>query len=338
MSAAAAFERVERLAELGRLDDAERQAREALLVDPADARLLGALAGVLLRAGRHADGLAAAEAACAAEPDYERAHRLRGLLCSRLGRHAEATWACFTALGMMPEWAPSAVAYATVLQAAGELPKALEVAHTAVRLDPELADAHLVVADISDELGDRASARAAYAEVLRLQPDHAVARHDLALQEIRSRRMGRALSGLIDAGQLDPTMPQLLPNVGVVLWRLAWWLRIWLAVAAIVLIGEFGDDRGMPVRLAAAVVLAVTAALAWWTGRDLPPQAARVARAALRDDRPLAFTCLALLACLALYLAILVLGHTGPAVVVFLILGVLGLLALAVGLGRRVRR
>ncbi len=46
----------------------------------------------------------------------------------------------------------------------------------------------------------------------------------------------------------------------------------------------------------------------------------------------------ALLACLALCLAILVIGHTGPAVEVFLILGVLGLLALFVGLGSRIRR
>lgn len=335
----AAFERVERLRELGRLADAEREARAALAADPEDPGLLSSLAAVLLSAERHAEGLGVAEAACAADPDQERAHRLRGLLASRLGRHPEAIWACWTAVTLAPEEPYAALGYATALQAAGRLADALAVARRAASLDPALAHAHLMVADISANLGRRKAARAAYAEVLRLEPDHAVARHDLAVQDFRSQRMGRALRGLIDAGELDPTMPQVLTNVAAVLWRLAWRLRIWLVVTTIVLIAGFSEGGDpLAVRLVTLAMLLVTGGLVWWTVRELPPGAVRVARAALREDRPLAFSYLAIGGCLVVYLLIVGTGDSAPAVLVVLALGMLGVLAFFVGWGRRVRR
>jgi tetratricopeptide (TPR) repeat protein len=326
-----AAQRVEHLRELGRLDDAEREARAALAAEPQDGALLAALAAVLLRAERHAEGLAAADAATAAAPQEERSHRLRALLLSRLGRHAEALAAGYASVSIAPEEPLAATAYARVLQGAGRLSDAVAVAHRVVALAPNSADAHFLLADVTSDLGDRATARLAYAETLRLDPQHAAARHDLAVLDARSHRPARALKGLIDAGTMDPSMPQVLQTVTAVLWQLSWRLRIWLIVATLIALGAAETPA---VRAVAVAILLASAVLAWWTVRDLPARTRPVVAAALRTDGPLRFTYLATAACVAVYVVIAVTGLGALAGLVWLVLALLGWLTLVVRIVR----
>lgn len=334
-----AAQRVEYLRELGRLDDAEREARSALAAEPQDATLLAALAAVLLGAGRHAEGLAAADAATAAAPQDERVHRLRGLLLSRLGRHHEAVQAGYASVSLAPEEPYAATGYARVLQHAGRLSDAVAVAHRLVALAPNSADSHFLLADVASDLGDRRTARVAYTETLRLDPQHAAARHDLAVLDARSHRPARALKGLVDAGTMDPSMSQVLQTVTVVLWQLSWRLRIWLAVTTIITLLTAVDGPGTwTARLVATAVLAASAALGWWTVRDLPASTRPVVQAALRTDGPLRFTWIATAACIAVYVVIAVTGLGVLASLVWLVLGLLGWLTLAVRVIRSARR
>lgn len=334
-----AAQRVEYLRELGRFDDAEREARAALAAEPQDATLLVALAAVLLGAGRHAEGLAAADAATAAAPQDERVHRLRGLLLSYMGRHHEAVQAGYTAVSLAPEEPYAATGYARVLQRAGRLTDAMAVAHRLVSLAPNSAASHFLLADVASDLGDRQTARASYAEALRLDPQHAAARHDLAVLDARSHRPARALRGLVDAGTMDPSMPQVLQTVTAVLWQLSWRLRMWLAVATVIAIfSGSGTDPAWSARIVAVAILLASAGLAWLTVRDLPAGTRPVVQAALRTDGPLRFTWIATGVCLAVYAAVAVTGLRVLVVVVWLALALLGWLTLGVRLVRSARR
>jgi Flp pilus assembly protein TadD len=337
----AAADRVERLSELGRLDDAERVARTALAADPQDESLLVALALVLLRGQRYGDGLAAADAAAALAPQHERVHRLRGLLLAGLGRHAEAVEAGYRAVSLAPDEPLAALGYAVVLQRAGRLADAQQVALRAVALDPENPRAHLRVADIAFERGDRRAARRAYVETLRLDPNDATARHDLAVLDLAARRPADALRGLVESGQLDPSMPQVLHNVTVVLWRLAQRLRTVLVVATFALLvvgGPRADADPAALRVAAGVVLVLLTGAVAWTVRDLPAGTTPAVRVALRGDRLLAVACGGLAACTLALAAVAVTGWAGLAVAVWQALLLLSAFVFVLGLVRKIRR
>ncbi|MFC4946828.1 tetratricopeptide repeat protein [Pseudonocardia sp. GCM10023141] len=336
MTSAAA--RVEQLRRLGRLADAEREARTALAEHPQDAELLGSLAAVLLAGKRHVEGLAVAEAASAADPGYERGHRLRALHLSRLGRHQEAVQAGYVSVSLLPEEAVAALGYAQVLQRAGRTVDALQVARRAVALEPESAVAHHVLGDINFDLGARRDARAAYREALRIEPQNADVLHDLARLDALQQHPGRALRGFVDAGVLDPGMGMVMPAITTVLWRLSWQLRMGLAGAvliAFVASGPDPDTAAWSVRIAATTVLGAAALLTWWTARGLPRQTGQVLRAALRADVPLTGTYLAIAVCLLLYAAVAVTGVAVLAAAVWVVLVLLGWFTLGVRLLRR---
>lgn len=340
----AVVERAEHLRAVGRLDDAERTVREGLAEFPQDAGLLRGLAVLLLaserdRPDRHLEGLAAAEAACAAEPVAEHPHRLRALHLSMLDRHDEALEAGHRAVTLAPDDRYAATGYARVLQRAGRLADAAQVARRVVELAPLEAGSHFLLADVTSDLGDRATARAAYTETLRIDPAHAGARHDLAVLDARSHRPGRALGGLVDAGRLSPGETGVLRTVAAVLWQLSWRLRLMLLVSVFVVLGLSGRPEGAAVatRAGAAAVLLVGALLARYETRDLPRGTWPVVVAAVRADRPLTVTWVALGLCVVLYLAVAVTGIAALAVAVWVVLLGLALLAVVVGLRRGTR-
>ena len=104
--------------------------------------------------------------------------------------------------------------------------------------------------------------------MLRLDPQHAVARHDLALLDARSRRPVAALAGLVEAGMLDPTLPVVLRSVAAVLWQLSWRLRMLLFVATVAVIAATASPTAT--RVVATLILLVAAAVV-----GLPARACR---------------------------------------------------------------
>jgi Flp pilus assembly protein TadD len=337
----AALERAEHLRRLGRLDDAERTLRDALGSAPDDPELLAALASVLLIAERAAEALAAVEAAIVRAPEEGRFHQLQAVALSALGRHDDAVRAARTAVSLAPQNPRIARVNARVLAAAGLLREAGEAARHAVALAPDSSDAHLLLADITSDLGDRRTARRAYGEALRLDPQNAVARHDLAVLDANARHPARALRGLVEAGTLDPTLPVVLQTITVVLWKLSWRLRMLFVVATLACIAASGPQPAEPTwsaRIAAAVALLVIGLLTWRAVRGLPARSRPAVLAALRTDAPLRFTYLALTACVLLVLAVAGTGLGLFAAFVWLVLGLLGALALVVRVARRMRR
>jgi tetratricopeptide (TPR) repeat protein len=338
---AGVLERAVNLRLLGRLDEAERTLREALAASPDDPDLLGELGWVLYLADRSAEGLAAAEAAIALAPGEAHFHQYRASLLSDMKRHDEAVQAAYTARSLRPQEPKIARTSARVLAAARRLPEAYEAARHAVALDPESSDAHFLVADIADDLRDRQTARRAYEEALRLDPQNAMARHDLAVLDINTGHPARGLRGLVEAGALDPTMPIVLQTITFVLWKLSWRLRMLFVPATIACVAASStqpDEATWSARVAAAISLLAIGLLTWWTVHDLPAGTRAAVLAAVRTDRPLRITYFGMAACVLLFLAVTVTGIGVFAGFVWLVLGLLGVLALVVGAMRKLRR
>jgi tetratricopeptide (TPR) repeat protein len=261
-------------------------------------------------------------------------------LLSLRGRHREALESGYRAVTLAPESLAAALTYSMALQFAGRLADAAQVAGRAVELAPLSAAAHFQLADVTSDLGDLGTARRAYAETLRLNPEHAVARHDLAVLDVRTHRPARALAGLVTAGRLDPTMPEVLGTVTAVCWQLSWRIRMLYGVGTLFTIGASAGDPGPTwgARIAALGVLGVTFGMAWWAARSLPRGTWPVARAAVRADRPLTLTYLVLGLCTLLFAGAAVSGVGLVAGPVWLALWLLGMLAWVVRGFRRAKR
>lgn len=175
---------------------------------------------------------------------------------------------------------------------------------------------------------------------MRLDPQNAMARHDLAVLDINTGHPARGLRGLVEAGALDPTMPIVLRTITHVLWKLSWRLRMLFipaTIACVVASGAQPDEATWSARVAAAVALLVIGLLTWRTVRGLPVGTRPAVLAALRGDRPLRVTYLGMATCVLLFLTVAVTGVGVFAGLVWLVLGLLGVLALVVGALRKLR-
>jgi tetratricopeptide (TPR) repeat protein len=143
---AAHAERATALLELGRLEEAERDAADAVRLDPEEVRYRELLAAIQSRRGEHAD--AAAEYARLARRDPR-----------------QVAWT---------------VAEAAERMDAADAEKGVEAARRAVRLDPGNFEAQLALARGLVRLGDAASALPAAQRASDLRPSDASGREALA--------------------------------------------------------------------------------------------------------------------------------------------------------------
>lgn len=122
------------------------------------------------------------------------------------------------ALGRKPEglrWARRAVevdpanhlshyVYASLLLNADDPVGAMPVASESLRLAPHNADAHNVMGLVLSELGRRAESDAEYREALRLDPGHAMALHNIAVNQANAKMLHSAPAGFRRAAAVDP--------------------------------------------------------------------------------------------------------------------------------------
>jgi tetratricopeptide (TPR) repeat protein len=339
MADPSAIERIDNLRVIGRSSDAERMIRTALAEEPQDGQLLWRLAAVLLNSKRYDEGLAAAQAAVAADPSNPNAHRVLGLLLAETGAGSQAVHAAYTAVTLAPHHAHTVVAYSYVLSRANRYEEAAEVARRAVELAPHDTDAHTQVGDIAMHTGDHEAARRAYEEVLRLDPEHAAARRALAGVDHVSRRQRKALHGLVAAGRMDPNLEDLLPLVAAVLWQLNWQMRIGYFVAlfpvrSVITKGHPGPSE---IRTVGVVMVVLAVAAVWWHFRGLPRGSATVLRAALRQDRFLTLTYLVMALTLVVYAVMAVTGWAAVAALIVPLAVVLGLLIIGKAIGDAIK-
>jgi tetratricopeptide (TPR) repeat protein len=325
VSAEQAAQRVEHLRTLGRLDDAERVAREALAAEPEDPGLLAELSATLLAGDRYEEGLAAAAAALAGDPDHEWAYLLHTTHLSWMGRHDEAVERSERTVARDPESGVAHAHHAFVLNRAGHHERALPVARQAVELEPEDPDHHVLVGDIAADLKKWRIARQAYHEALRIDPTHFGARHNLATLDSSMLRIGPALRGLVEAGSMDPREPAVAQNLTGLMWRhlLVHLAALGLAATAVLIFGGLGTP-GLVVRILAGLSVLDVITFAWWATRALRSANRTAVLAIARTEPGYRLTLAAIGLGLLLQLGAAITGLGWFSLGVLIMLGVLG--------------
>lgn len=275
------LQRAEALLAVGRLDAAGQILAGVLARQPDSAAALCLLAVLENKRGDHRAMLRAADAAVAAEPGSDWAHRLRSTALRHRGRPQEAREAARDAVRAAPDnWACHVVLAESELldETVDGVESAYRAASKAVELAPDEPDAHLTLGRVHAAAFDPAYAQACYEQALALDPQHVAARNNLAVEQLRTGRYTAGGRTLIDALAQDPQHELLHRNLDQA--ALAWLHRLadgvvlaWLCWAAVLLTGSPRDEGIAGGALAVLVAVGVV----WSYGR-LPGAMRRLVR------------------------------------------------------------
>lgn len=244
--------RLAHLLDLGRADEARRQAQMALAANPDNPMLLGYLVRAQL-ALNHPGATTTARRFVAAAPEREWAHRLLAMALDKAGKPREAVVAAREAVRLAPHESQGHVVLA--MQAAsvkGLRKEAQRAAEEALRLAPDQAESHFAAGYVAQKRGRRALARREYARTLALKPDHAPALNNLAILQPNSQR---AVAGLVSALRADPQQETAQRNLTVQLSRLSYALFVG-AVVALFVLSRLNAHHGSPTPATMSVAVA----------------------------------------------------------------------------------
>ena len=204
------YSRAQRLAELGRFDDAERMARSGLAAAPADPDLLTLLASILRLRRDYAGALAVADTAVAAAPGLAGAHAERAENLIALIRSRDAVEAGREAVRLDPFDPAGHLVLARAYAAADDFDRARVAAHHGLSMRPGSVEGLLTVADVERDAGNRDAATAAARAALALAPGNAYGRWLIAMLDAERLRVRRSMRGLRDVARDNPARPDVI--------------------------------------------------------------------------------------------------------------------------------
>jgi tetratricopeptide (TPR) repeat protein len=190
--------RAESLLELGRPADAIALLGRVVAVEPDNVRALCLLAQSYNAVKDYRAMLTAADAATAADPGSEWAHRLRSMAFRNLGRHREALESARIAVRIAPQtWRPQInLAEALMVDRSPEAKRgAYDAAARALELAPHLASTHVTMGRVLLSIGEHDYARSYFESALALEPENAAAHTNLAVSHLRRGRLSKAGRG-----------------------------------------------------------------------------------------------------------------------------------------------
>jgi tetratricopeptide (TPR) repeat protein len=171
---------------LGRMQEAENAAREAISCTPEAVIAWHALTETLLAQGRDLEALETVQVATQIDPEHADLHYQHARVLRALTERAQALVALQRALELKPEHADAQVLRAQIQEELQLDEGANESTQTVLRLDAENADAHALHGWLALRKGELASAEQSFGESLRLDPDGNHARDGLvALHKLR---------------------------------------------------------------------------------------------------------------------------------------------------------
>ncbi len=245
-----AYRRAQRLAQVGRLAEAEQSARAGLAEAPADGRLLTLLASVQRLRRDYAGALVTADAAVAAAPHFADAHAERAEILLVLLRSRDAVPAAEEAVRLDPLTPAGFFVLARALAAAHDLDRARAVAAHGLALDPGSVEGLLTVADVERDAGNREAATSAARAALALAPGNAYGRWLIAMLDAERLQVRRSMRALREVARDHPARADLV--------SMTWPIR--------------GVLSGLRRGLAASTTLICVALLAghWWWAPATP--------------------------------------------------------------------
>jgi adenylate cyclase len=158
----------------GALARAEGLVRQALALDPAQARLHACLSYICWFGGKVEEGLAAAQRAVALAPGEAAAQTWLGWSLLEAGRFEEAIEPMRLALRLDPRSSSGHHGVANLYARLGRLDEALAAELRALELAPAFGPGHVLATILYAKLGREADAKAAAAEAMRLMPNFTI--------------------------------------------------------------------------------------------------------------------------------------------------------------------
>jgi tetratricopeptide (TPR) repeat protein len=205
-----AYWQAQRLAQVGRYEEAERIARGGLAAAPQDGRLLTLLASVLRLRREYVSALATVTAAIEAAPHSADAHAERAECLLLLIRSREAVEAASEAVRLAPHDPAGHLVLARALASARDHERARRVAAHALSMAPRSVEALLTVADVERDAGHREAATTAAQAALAIDPENAYGRWLIAMLDAERLNVRRSMRGLRDVARDNPARPDLI--------------------------------------------------------------------------------------------------------------------------------
>ncbi|QDU85234.1 Tetratricopeptide repeat protein [Planctomycetes bacterium Pla163] len=165
------MEKVQRLLEIGRFAESEREIRGLLADHPYNAELHAALAYVLFQSEKFDDARRAALDALGVDAENVRARIVIAQLHEHSGEHSQAEKTLLEALAIDPMDAEVIFRYALLTYRAGQLDKAQRLSERALAIAPGLVSAHQLLSAIATERHKSGAAHAHSDISLHFAPD-----------------------------------------------------------------------------------------------------------------------------------------------------------------------
>ena len=194
----------DRLAAVGREEEAAREYLRAIQLRPQEAETHAKLGRVLMAQAK-VDGAAAEfAAALALDPSNGETHYDNAYALQRQGRAGEATAEFQQAARLAPKFAPAHASYGSELAKQGRWDEAIAEYHIALQGKTVYPEAHVLLAEALTAKGDFQAAEAEYIEAERLAPQQANVFGSLGELYAQQGKPSQALVQLTEALRLDP--------------------------------------------------------------------------------------------------------------------------------------
>jgi tetratricopeptide (TPR) repeat protein len=253
----------------------------SLASNPDDAAMLRLAAQAHLaadqRAGSAQNAISAAKRSLALEPDNAHGWRLLAVAHSRTRSHGLAHEAAETAQRLEPNGWQGHVVLADVDAAADNVDDQTRAAvRTAISLAPQVPETHFAAARVAMASHNRRAAAQHYQDVLAIDPNHAAARNNLAIIQMKRGNTGRAAASFVGLLAENPNSTLALLNLRATAFRALRVVYIVLAIALVALNSYFNategalDDnqaRAWSIGVAVLAVVSIVAYTLWVRGR-----------------------------------------------------------------------
>ncbi|MDB4444103.1 tetratricopeptide repeat protein [bacterium] len=198
----------------GRIEEAIKQYREAIRIEPAHEKANNNLGNALVRLGRKDEAVDNFNKALRKNPDYADAHNNLANVLGDLGRPKEAMRHYSEVLRINPDHAEARYNLGNFLLGLGRFNEAVSHFSDALRIRPDLADAHYSLGNALAQLEKLKEAVNHYKAAIRINPDHVEAHNNLGSTLISQGKIEEGMGHFREALRIKPVYSRAHLNIG----------------------------------------------------------------------------------------------------------------------------
>ncbi len=198
----------------GRLDAAERAAKEAIACHPSHAGAHHLLGIIAIQRGDYRNAVELLHQSIGLDPSIEQAHSNLGIALAGLGRLDEAIASLRQATEINPGFAEAHYNLGSVLQRANRLEEAGDSLRRAIATNPDYFDAHLHLGNALSKQKRFEAAVASYRNAVELRLDSPVAHYGLGAALQALQRLDEAVVSYRRALELKPDWVEVYNSLG----------------------------------------------------------------------------------------------------------------------------